>query len=182
MLRRMGLPVHDADAAVHRLLGPGGAAVALVGRAFPGVVGDGAVDRAKLAARVFGRPDELRRLERILHPMVRQAARGFLRRCARARRPLAVLDIPLLFESGGEALCDLVVTLSAPPFVQTARVLARRNMTRARFRAILATQMSDGEKRRRADVIVETGLSKRATLRQLRRAVRLATQGRRREH
>ena len=168
MLRRMGLPLHDADRAVHRLLAKGGAAVAAVEAAFPGVAVDGAVDRERLAVRVFEDPAALERLEVILHPAVRWTTRAFLGRHARAGRPLVVLDIPLLFETGGEALCDAVVVVTAPAFVQRARVMGRRGMTPARFQAILAKQMPDSEKRRRADFVVKTGLSKAATLRQLR--------------
>jgi dephospho-CoA kinase len=173
MLRRMGLPLHDADRAVHRLLAKGGGAVAAVGAAFPGVVSDGAVDRERLAAQVFEDPAALERLEGILHPAVRRTTRAFLGRQVRAGQPLAVLDIPLLFETGGGALCDAVVVVTAPGFVQRARVMGRRGMTPARFQAILAKQMPDREKRRRADFVVRTGLSKAATLRQLRAIVTL---------
>jgi dephospho-CoA kinase len=173
MLRRMGLPLHDADRAVHRLLAKGGAAVAAVEAAFPGVAVDGAVDRERLAARVFEDPAALERLEGILHPAVRRTTRAFLGRHARASRPLVVLDIPLLFEAGGAALCDAVVVVTAPAFVQRARVMGRRGMTPARFQAILAKQMPDNEKRRRADFIVKTGLSKAAALRQLRVIIKL---------
>ncbi len=176
MLRRMGLPVHDSDRAVHRLLAKGGRAVAEVEAAFPGVVVDGAVDRGRLAGRVFEDLVALARLEAILHPAVRRATRAFLKQQARNGRWLAVLDIPLLFETGGESLCDAVAVVSAPRFVQEARVLGRRDMTRARFDAISAKQMSDREKRRRADFVVGTGLSKSATLRQLRAMVTLLRQ------
>ncbi|RMD61954.1 MAG: dephospho-CoA kinase [Alphaproteobacteria bacterium] len=174
MLRWLGVPVHDADAAVHRLMGRGGAAVAAVGAAFPGVVCAGAVDRARLGARVFEDRAALRRLEAILHPLVRAAARDFLRRAARRRHPVAVLDIPLLFETGGEALCDTVWVVSAPAFVQRARVLMRAGMTPARFAAIAAKQIPDVQKRRRADVVIRTGLSKRHTWRQVHSAVNRA--------
>lgn len=172
MLRRLGLPLHDADACVHRLLGHGGAAVAAVEAAFPGVVVEGAVDRRRLGARVFGDPAALRRLEAILHPLVRAEARAFLARWRRARRPLVVLDIPLLYETGGEALCDAVALVTAPAFLQAQRVLRRRGMTRERFAAVLAQQLPDREKRRRADFLVLTGGSKGDTFRQLRRIVR----------
>ncbi len=182
LLRRLGLPVHDADAAVHALLGPGGAAVAAVASAFPGVANDGAIDRKKLGARVFGDAAALRRLEGILHPAARAAARRFVQQAARRRRPLVVLDIPLLFETGSERLCHAVAVVSAPAAVQRARVLARPNMTKARLRAIQARQMPDREKRRRADFVVRTGLDKRHTLRQLAAIVRLLRQTRRRHH
>ena len=173
MLRRMGLPLHDADRAVHRLLAKGGAAVAAVEAAFPGVSVDGAVDRERLAAQVFEDPAALERLEGILHPAVRLTTRAFLDRHARAGRSLVVLDIPLLFEAGGAALCDAVVVVTAPAFVQRARVMGRPGMTPARFQAILAKQMPDSEKRRRADFVVKTGLSKAAALRQLRAIITL---------
>ena len=173
MLRRLGLPLHDADAVVHRLLGRGGAAVAQIAIAFPGVVKEGAVDRKALGDRVFGDPAALARLEAILHPLVRAAARSFLRRQARRGKSLAVLDIPLLFETGGEVLCDAVVLVSAPARVQAARVLSRPGMTREKFAAIKAQQMSDAEKRRRADFVVPTGLGRRETLRRLTEIVRL---------
>jgi dephospho-CoA kinase len=176
MLRRMGLPLHDADRAVHRLLAKGGAAVAAVEAAFPGVIAGGAVDRERLAAQVFEDTAALKRLEGILHPAVRRATHSFLGRQARAGRPLVVLDIPLLFETGGAALCDAVVVVTAPPFVQRARVMGRRGMAPARFQAILAKQMPDREKRRRADFVVNTGLSKANTLRQLRAIVTLLRQ------
>jgi dephospho-CoA kinase len=173
MLRRMGLPLHDADRAVHRLLARGGAAVAAVEAAFPGVVADGAVDRERLAGQVFEDRAALKRLEEILHPAVRRATRAFLDRQVRAGRSLVVLDIPLLFETSGSVLCDAVAVVTAPTFVQRDRVLGRRGMTAARFQAILAKQMPDREKRRRADFVVNTGLGKANTLRQLRAIVTL---------
>ena len=174
--RRAGVPVHDADHAVHGLLAKGGRAVALVEAAFPGVTRDGAVDRAKLGARVFADADAdaLARLESILHPMVRQAERRFLRRAAAAGHRIAVLDVPLLFETGGEKRCDAVVVVSAPPFVQKARVMKRPGMTRARLESILAQQMPDKDKRRRADFVVLTGLGRAFSLRRINNIVRVA--------
>lgn len=166
-LRRLGLPVHDADAAVHRLMARGGAAVGKVAAAFPGVERDGAIDRGLLGAKVLGNDAALKRLEAILHPLVRAEAQAFLASQARRHRPLAVLDIPLLFETGGDALCDAVIVVSAPPAVQRARVLSRPGMTEAKMQAILARQMPDAEKRRRADFVVQTGLTKGHSLRQL---------------
>ncbi len=173
MLRRLGLPVHDADAAVHKLMAQGGAAVAAVEAAFPGVVQDLQVDRGRLGAKVLGDDAALKRLEAILHPLVRAEARAFLAKHARQRRPLVVLDIPLLFETGGDALCDAVIVVSAPLFAQRARVLRRPGMTEAKMQAILARQLPDAQKRRRADFVVQTGLSKGRTLRQLAAIVRL---------
>ncbi len=175
-LRRLGVPVHDADAAVHRLLGSGGGAVAAVARAFPGVVADGAVDRAALGRRVFNNPAALVRLEAILHPLVQRSEQRFLRGALARREPVAVLDIPLLFEIGGERRCDAVIVVSAPRFVQEARVLRRKGMTAARLLAVRARQMPDAEKRRRADFVVPTGLDKRATLRRLAGIVRVMTE------
>ncbi len=173
MLRRLGLPVHDADAAVHRQMACGGAAVSAVEAAFPGVTRDAAIDRGLLGARVLGDAAALKRLEAILHPLVRAEARAFLAKQARLRRLLAVLDIPLLFETGGDRLCDAVIVVSAPPFIQRARVLRRPGMTDAKMQAILARQLPDAEKRRRADFVVHTGLNKAHTLRQLAGIVRL---------
>jgi dephospho-CoA kinase len=164
MFRRLGVRVHDADATVHRLLARGGRAVKPVGATFSGVVHDGAVDRAALGRKVFGDPAALRRLEGILHPLVREAAVRFVARARAGGENLIVLDIPLLFETGGERRCDATVVVSAPAFIQRARVLARPSMTEARFAQILKQQMPDREKRARADFVVETGLGKRYTL------------------
>lgn len=166
MFRRLGIPVHDADAAVHRLLGAkGGAVAAAIAAAFPGVVSGGTIDRAALGRRVFDDPAALQRLEEILHPAVRRDQAGFLKRQARRGCRLAVLDVPLLFETGTDADCDAVAVVSAPPFVQEARVLARPGMTRQRLAAIRARQMADAEKRRRADFLIPSGLGRRETLR-----------------
>jgi dephospho-CoA kinase len=171
MFRRLGVPVHDADAAVHRLLARGGRAVRPVEAAFPGVATGGAVDRALLGKRVFGDPAALKRLEAILHPLVRQDSTRFLRRQRAAGRDLVVLDIPLLFETGGEKRCDAVVVVTAPSFVQKSRVLRRPGMSEERLAQVLTKQMPDREKRRRADFVVETGLGKRYTLCRLRRII-----------
>jgi dephospho-CoA kinase len=172
LLRRLGLPVHDADAAVHRLLGPGGAAVLAVAAEFPGVVRDGSVDRKALGARVFGDDRAMRRLERILHPLVRQDSARFLKQARRRGARVAVLDVPLLFEVGRDRDCDATLVVSAPALVQRARVLARPGMTEQRFQEVLARQMPDAEKRRRADYVVPTGLGRRLTLRRLQRVLK----------
>ena len=173
MLRRLGLPVHDADAAVHRLLAPGGEAVAAVLTAFPDVgSADGGIDRRKLGAAVFGDDAALQRLEAILHPRVGRAKEQFLAAMARRRRPMVVLDVPLLYETGGEKACDAVLVVSAPAFLQRQRVMARPAMTDARFRAILAKQMPDAEKRRRTPHVIPTGLGQRVSLDRLRTALR----------
>ena len=143
-----------------------------IAAAFPGTVQDGAVDRARLRQEVVFDSAALRRLEAILHPMVRQDERAFLARARRAGRRAAVLDIPLLLETGGETRVDEVVVVSAPRAVQMARVRQRRRMTDAQIRAIIARQMPDRQKRRRADLVVHTGLSKWHALRQLRRYVK----------
>jgi dephospho-CoA kinase len=167
MLRRLGVPVHDSDAAVHRLIGRGGRAVGRIAKAFPGVVKDGAVDRAALGARVFGDPAALKRLEAILHPMVADEKGRFLRRWAGRRRKAVALDVPLLFETKGDRQCDATILVSAPASVQATRVLRRPGMTRARLAEIRARQMPEAEKRRRASDIVPTGLGYRLTLRRL---------------
>lgn len=166
--RRLGVTVHDADAAVHDLMGPGGAAVAAVARAFPGVENGGAIDREALGGRVFGKPDELARLEAILHPRVGAHKAAFLKIQSRRGARIVVLDVPLLFEIGGEQYCDAVVTVSAPPFVQAARVLARPGMTRERLAQVLARQTPDVEKRQRSDFVVPTGLGRLESLRTIR--------------
>jgi dephospho-CoA kinase len=149
-----GVPVHDADAAVHRLYE--GEATAAIEAAFPGTTAGGKVDRAKLAARVLGDDGARKRLEAIVHPLVRQSETRFLAEARACQAPVVVLDIPLLYETGGEQRVDAVVVVSAPPEVQRARVLARPGMTPERFEALLAAQVPDAEKRRRADFIVDT--------------------------
>jgi len=176
-LRRLGLPVFDADETVHRLLAPSGAAVAAVETAFPGVRDErGGIDRQRLAQRVFGNPEALRRLERILHPIVAQSANRFLGRERGRGARIVVLDIPLLFEGGRRWRCDYVLVVTAPRWVQRQRVMRRPGMTESRFAAILAQQMPDREKRRRADFVVQTGLSRAATLRRLRGIVTILRQ------
>ena len=172
MFRRLGVPVFDADAAVHDLLKKGGRAVRRVEDAFPGVTKDGAVDRPALGAKVFGKRQELRRLEAILHPMVGQAQRAFLADAQRRRLPLVVLDIPLLFEGRGEDRCDATAVASAPYFIQRQRVLARPNMTAEKFENIRHQQVADVVKRQRADFVLPTGLGRRHTQRHVARLIR----------
>lgn len=174
LLRRMRVPVHDADAAVHRLLGPGGLAVSAVGRAFPGVVRKGAVDRLKLGAKVFGPRGQgsLARLEAILHPLVRRDTKAWLATQARRRAPVVVLDVPLLYERTFPDGYDSVVVVSASAALQRQRVLRRPAMTLARFADILARQMPDREKRRLADATVISALGYRPTGAGLRQALR----------
>ncbi|MCA8906419.1 MAG: dephospho-CoA kinase [Rhodospirillaceae bacterium] len=169
MLRRLGVPVHDADATVHRLMGPGGAALPAIAEAFPGAVVGGRVDRTVLGAQVFGDAAALARLEAILHPLVHGETHTWLRRQALAGRPLVVLDIPLLFEAGRDRVCDAVLVVSAPARVQRQRMLARPGMTEDRLDAVLSRQLGDGEKRRRADFVIPTGLGKGVTFRAIQR-------------
>lgn len=177
MFRRERVPVFDADATVHKLMARGGAAVAAIDAAFPGVIRDGTVDRVALGARVFKDPAALRHLESILHPRVRDAEMAFRHRAAMRRLPLVVIDVPLLFETAGEDRCDFVAVVSAPAHVQRARVLARPGMTRDRLADVLAKQMPDREKRRRADFVIQTGLGKRHALMTVRHIIRTLTGG-----
>ena len=163
VLREMGVPVHDADASVHRLMNHGGAAVGFVEAAFPGTGLSGAVDRKELGRRVYEDAAELKRLESILHPMVREQERIFLRTSRARGHRLVVLDIPLLYETGGEKRCDAVIVVTAPKFLQDQRVLRRPGMSRKRLDEIVRKQMPDAEKRQRADFVVQTGLGKRAS-------------------
>ncbi len=172
MLRRLGVPVFDADHFVHQSMAPGGAAAAAVAAAFPGVRNaEGGIDRTLLGRRVFGDGPALGCLEAIVHPMVVAGENRFLAHARARGEPLAVLDIPLLFETGAERRCDYVLVVSAPAFLQRQRVLRRPGMTGGRFAAILAKQMPDREKRRRADFVVPTGLGRHLTLRRLQRIV-----------
>ncbi|MGE5539769.1 MAG: dephospho-CoA kinase [Gemmatimonas sp.] len=177
-LKRLGVPVFSSDTAVHRLLAPGGRGVAEVGAAFPAAREDGAISRPKLAALVFGNPPALAKLESILHPLVQAETARFLAEARRSRRPVVVLDIPLLYEIGAENRVHEVVVVTAPESLQRARVLSRRGQTPERLNAILARQTPDRVKRARADFIVPTGLSKRDSLRRLARIVMLARQRR----
>ncbi len=170
--RRAGVLVFDADAEVHRLQAKGGRAAPAIEAAFPGTVRDGAVDRARLRAAAVHDPAGMRRLEQIVHPLVRAAERQFLMRARRAGRRLAVLDIPLLLETGGERRVDKVVVVSAPASVQRIRVRARRQMTSEQIDALVARQMPDQEKRHRADLVVRTGLSRHHAQRKIRQFVR----------
>ncbi|WP_024281433.1 dephospho-CoA kinase [Xanthobacter sp. 126] len=155
MFRALGVPVHDADASVHALYR--GAAVAPVEAAFPGVARDGVIDRAALGAWVLGDAEAMKRLEVIVHPLVREAETAFLTKARESGARLAVLDIPLLFETGGDRRVDAVAVVSASKAVQRERVLARAGMTDEKFATILAKQMPDGEKRHRAHFVIDTG-------------------------
>jgi dephospho-CoA kinase len=174
MLRRLGVPLFDADLVVRRLLAPSGAAVSAVSAAFPGVETEaGGIDRVLLGQRVFADPAALRRLEAILHPMVAAEEIRFLARSRARRVRLVVLDIPLLFETGAERRCDYVLVVSAPALVQRQRVMRRPGMTEIRLAAILRKQVPDHRKRQRADFVVPTGAGRGVTLRRLKAIVRL---------
>lgn len=155
IFRSAGIPVHDADATVHQLYA--GAAVPLIGAAFPAAIRDGAVDRKALGALVAGKPDEFARLERIVHPLVQEEERKAIALARTAGHRLIVLDIPLLFESGAQGRCDAVLVTIVDPAEQKRRALARPGMTEALFHAILARQMPMAEKCRRAHAILDTG-------------------------
>jgi dephospho-CoA kinase len=170
--REAGVPLHDSDAVVHRLYE--GEAAGPVEAAFPGSVVDGKVDRARLSEKLVGNPDAIRRLEAIVHPLVRAVSQRFLQDQAARGARVIVLDIPLLFETGGEKNVDAVVVVSAPPDVQRARVLSRAGVSAERFDALLARQMPDAEKRARAHFVVDSSRSfdsARAQVRGILRAV-----------
>lgn len=175
LLRRRRLPVHDADAAVHALIGPGGSAVARVAAEFPGCLRNGAIDRQELGRRVFGDDMALRRLEAILHPLARKASAAFVAAAARRRCRVVVLDVPLLFETGAERRVDAVIVVSAPDWLQRRRALRRTGMTDAKLDAILARQVPDRMKRRRADHVVTSALGVAVTRRALAAALRDVT-------
>ncbi len=170
--RRLRVPVFDADAAVHTLQAKGGRAVAPIGAAFPGTVREGRVDREALRRAVLGNTAALKTLERIIHPLVRDAERRFNASARRAGKTLVVLDVPLLFEGGGHKRCDKILVVTAPAAVQRWRVLRRPGMTPERLAYILSRQMPDAEKRRRADYIVHTNLSRHSADRAIRHLVR----------
>ncbi len=169
MFRRLGVPVFDADAAVRLMQGPGGHALPAIEARFPGTTHAGGLDRIKLGAAVFADNGALRDLERILHPLVGASQARFM--AQHRAKDIVVLDVPLLFEKDGWRKCDLTVVVSAPARVQRARVLARGGMTADKFAAILKTQMADAQKRRLADVVIETGRGRNHTWRAVRRLV-----------
>jgi dephospho-CoA kinase len=177
MLRRMGIPVHDADKVVHALTRPGGAAIPAIKKAFPDLVTAAGINRAELSRRAFDDAAVLRKLERILHPLVRAEETRFLRQQRARGATLVVLDIPLLYETHGEKRCDAVLVVSAPRAVQLSRVLSRRGMTRAKLAGIEARQMPDAEKRKRADFVIPTGRGRRATWLALKKAVEKVRNG-----
>ena len=166
MIRKLGVPLFDADAEVHRLQAPGGEALARIEARFPGTTNPGGLDRAKLAAIILAHPHERKALEAIMHPLVFAARREFLQR--HIARPLVILDIPLLFETHGEKRVDGVIVVSAPAWKQRKRVLARPGMTEAKFRRILALQVPDAQKRAQADHVIHTGTTYHRTRAQVR--------------
>jgi dephospho-CoA kinase len=172
-LARFGIPVFNADAAVHELLGPHGAAVGPVGACFPAAKTGDAIDRSAVAKAVFGNPAALTALESILHPMVRDKRARFFQSAALRRSPVVGVEIPLLFENPAAEIFDMIVVVTAPAFLQRQRALRRPGMTAARLDAILARQMPDAVKRRRADAVIPSGLGKRETLRRLNRSLKV---------
>jgi len=171
-LRQLGVPVYEADNEVHKLYAKGGAAVAPIAKVFPAAVRAGAIDRAKLSEILRAAPGKVAALEAIVHPLARQVQRRFLASAAMRRSPVAVLDIPLLFETGGEKRCDAVIVVSAPAYLQRQRVLRRPGMSEAKLALLLGRQMPDAEKRRRADFVVSTNRGYRDTLIALRRILK----------
>ena len=168
-LRSLGVPVYEADSEVHKLYAQGGAAVAPIGKAFPDVVRNGAVDRAKLSELLRANPAKVPALEAIVHPLARGVQQRFLHTMALRGEPIVVLDIPLLFETGGDRRCDAVIVVSAPDYIQRQRVLRRAGMTMDKLALLLNRQMPDREKRRRADFVIESNRGHRNTLLAIRR-------------
>ena len=156
LFREAGVPVYDADAAVHALYAPGGAAASMIEVAFPGCTGSEGVDRARLSERIAADPGALRRLEAVVHPLLAGERAAFLERAREDGADVVVLDIPLLFETGSDAILDAVAVVSAPAAAQRQRVLVRPGMTEVKFAAILARQTPDAEKRARADFVIDT--------------------------
>jgi dephospho-CoA kinase len=171
MFVRLSVPVYDADAAVHALYEPGGAAVAPIAEAFPDCVKNGRVDRAALAAHVVNSGEALARLEAIVHPLVRATEQAFIDRAAAGGADMVVLNIPLLFETRGETRMDAVLVVSAPEEIQRRRVMARDGMTEEKLAFILSRQMGDAEKRARADYVVDTGAGLTQAFDQVRKIV-----------
>ena len=177
MFRQAGVPVFDSDATVHRLQGPGGAAVVPIGKLVPAALvrnadGEFSLDRQELRKAVMAQPALIRQLEKIIHPLVFAARDRFFTRCRRRGVDWVVIDVPLLFETGGDARCDRVVVVSAPRRTQVRRIARRRSMSPAEAARMIARQMPDHEKRRRADVVINTGLSMAHTRREVRALVR----------
>ena len=173
LLRGLGIPVFDADASVHTLMGPKGRATAAIARHFPTAVNAAGVDRKALGAQVFGDPKALAALEAIIHPLVQRERMRFLARAG--RKKVIAFDIPLLFEGAGPAAYDAVLVVSAPAFLQRKRALARPGMTAEKFAGMRARQWSDAKKRQAADAVIPTSLGKRETLRRIKQFLALRT-------
>lgn len=173
---RLGVPVHDSDAAVHEMMSKGGEAVSEVAAAFPGILEKGAINRGLLGKHVFGDDAALKNLEKILHPKVRERETSFLGWHARQRTPAVVLDVPLLYETGGERRCDAVAVVTAPLREQRRRVLSRPGMTEERLLKILAYQIADIKKCRMADFVIYTGLGRSHSLQKIRQIVTIIRQ------
>ncbi len=172
MLSHLNNPIHDADKTVHELMDMNGKAYYEIAKSFPAAVQVTGIDRAKIGREVFGNPKKLKELENILHPLVREARDKFIRQQNRYKSRLVILDVPLLYETGGDKDCDKVMVVSAPYFIQRQRALARQGMTQTKFNDILKRQLPDREKRRRADAVIPTGLGKAHTYRVLKRLIR----------
>jgi dephospho-CoA kinase len=167
MFALQGVAVCDSDKIVHRLLASGGRAVEKVTQFFPQTRGEYGIDRTALGREVFGNPDALKKLESILHPLVWEEQKHFIAQMKRRGKRAVLLDIPLLFETGAEARCNAVLVADAPPFIQAQRVLARKGMTREKFMRVLARQMPNRQKRRLADRVINTGLGRAHSYRQV---------------
>lgn len=171
MFERLGIPIYNADAEVHKLYQVGGAAVALIGEIFPEAVIDSRVDRPTLSKLVLGNDEEIKKLEAVVHPLVGLDRAGFLSKAEAVGHKMAILDVPLIYETGGEKNFHKIIVVSAPKEVQRARVLARDDMTEDKFEAILARQVPDEIKRERADYVINTNCSEEETLEQVKQLV-----------
>mgnify|MGYP001174312429 CR=1 FL=1 len=169
--RRLGLPVHSSDEAVHQMMSRDGEAFTIMSDMFPAAARKFGIDRKVIAQEAFSNRKILNKIEKVLHPLVIRREKLFLNHCARRRNKMVVLDVPLLFETGGENRCDGVITVSAPSYVQRQRVINRPSMTHDRLQYILARQVSDKEKKRRSDFVILTGLGKRFSFIQVQKIV-----------
>jgi dephospho-CoA kinase len=176
-LKTLRIPVHESDRAVHKLLAKGGAGVKPVAKAFPESLKNGAIDRKILGRIVFKNASARKKLEKILHPLVRKDSDAFLKKCRQNGRKLAVLDVPLLFETKQEARFDHIICVTAPQFVQKRRVLSRKNMTPKRLRAILALQTPDRVKRAKSDTVINTAHGYSHTRNELKKLIKRLTGG-----
>lgn len=174
MFRQAGIPVHDADATVHALYS--GEAIEPVEEAFPGTTRNGTVDRRELADRVLGNPQAMQRLEAIVHPLVRQKELEFIANAELAGEKFVILDIPLLFETGGDQRVDMIIVVTAPAEVQRERVLSRPEMSEEKFISILAKQTPDSEKRERADFLIDTSLGMESARTEVEKIIRILRQ------